>query len=261
MLWTTSRGSAAGQLGEDRGVLVGDAAAGIGVDQHEREIRARDRRPGALDAERFDGVVRRTKPGGVDDRQRNAADLDLRLHRVARRPGNRRDDRHRVPRELIEEARLADVGPADEDDGEPLAQQRTLLRPGQHPGHLGEDRRHPPAHVGRAQELDVLVREIERRFGVHPQFDQGIDQRADFARKGAGETARRGARRGGRRRGDEVGDAFGLREVELAVEKGPLRELPRPRQSRAELDAAPEQQSAAPSGPPCPCSSSTSSPV
>ena len=83
---------------------------------------------------------------------------------------------------------------------------------------------------------------VERRLGEHAQLDQRVDQRADLARERAGEAARRRARRGRRRRVDEVGDALGLREVELAVEKRALRELARPREARAELDAAREQQ-------------------
>ena len=64
----------------------------------------------------------------------------------------------------------------------------------------------------------------------------------DFAREFAGEAARRRAHGRRRRRFDHVGDAFGLREIELAVEERALRELAGLGEPRAELDAAREQQ-------------------
>ena len=99
-------------------------------------------------------------------------------------------------------------------------------------------------------------------------------ERVDLARERAVERARRRARRRFGAGVDQVGDGFGLREVELVVEEGALGELAglgdaQVRQSRAagrRVGSAPASRQRASSscsttGPPCACSSSTSSPV
>ena len=55
-------------------------------------------------------------------------------------------------------------------------------------------------------------------------------------------------------------DGLGLCQVELVVEKRALREFPRQRAARAKLHRARDQRFDD-EGPPCPCSSSTCSPV
>ena len=54
------------------------------IDQHERQIRARDRGPRALDAERLDRIVGRAQPRGVDD-----ASAECRRSRSARSTASR----------------------------------------------------------------------------------------------------------------------------------------------------------------------------
>ena len=147
-----------------------------------------------------------------------------------------------VAGELVQEARLADVGAAHEHDRQAFAQQRALLRAREHPGNPRGDRLDAAAHIGRAQELDVLLGKVERGFDEHSKLDQRLDQRANLRRKHAGQAARRGARRGRRRGVDQVRDAFGLREVELAVEERALRELAGSREARAQLRAAREKK-------------------
>ena len=89
-----------------------------------------------------------------------------------------------------------------------------------------------------------------------------LDQREYGASIRAREFAREAAYRGAccrRRRVDEVSDALGLHEIELAVEERALREFAGPRGPRARRSAP--ARGAAPAGPPCPCNSSTVSPV
>ena len=59
---------------------------------------------------------------------------------------------------------------------------------------------------------------------------------------------------------DEIRDGFGLREIDLVVEKRALREFAGPRAARAELQQRATRRSTT-TGPPWPCSSSTCSPV
>ena len=77
---------------------------------------------------------------------------------------------------------------------------------------------------------------------MHTQRDQRLQQRVDLARKHAFHRLQRRAGASARARGDQVGDGFGLRQVELAVEKRPLGEFARPRQPRAQLARAAQQQ-------------------
>ena len=100
------------------------------------------------------------KPRRVDDVQRNAVELDLPLDGVARRAGNRRDDRGLFARQAIEQARLADVRPADQHDGQPSRSRAPGLRAREQLS-ASRARNAPslPDGVVRAQELDDPLRE------------------------------------------------------------------------------------------------------
>ncbi len=116
------------------------------------------------------------------------------------------------------------------------------------------DLREAVAHLGRREELRVLVREVDRRLDVGAKLHHRAASALHLARELAEERTQRRARRLRRARGDEVGDRLGLREVELVVVEGALGELARARQPRAELDRARDEQVLT-TGPPWPCSS------
>ena len=92
---------------------------------------------------------------------------------------------------------------------------------------------HPAEHV--------FIGEIQRGFDEHPQVDQAFDDAVDFLREAAGEGAHGRAGGGGGGGFDEVGDAFGLGQVELAVEEGAAGELTGLGHAGAELEAAGQQ--------------------
>ena len=94
---------------------------GACVDQQHHEVGAFDRRPRALDADALDRIVGVAQARGVDHGERNAADLDHALDRIARRAGDRRHDRRFLARQLIEKTRLAHVGAPDQHHRQPLA--------------------------------------------------------------------------------------------------------------------------------------------
>ena len=87
--------------------------------------------------------------------------------------------------------------------------------------------------MGAFEELDLLLREIQRRLDQHPQRQQLLGQHADLL----GEDTLQGP--GGRAGGllgtrlDQVGHRFGLRQVHLVVEEGALGELAGPREPQA----------------------------
>ncbi len=81
------------------------------------------------------------------------------------------------------------------------------------------------ARVGALEEVDLLVREVERGLDQCAQFDDSLGQCIDLARERATERAGGRARRGLGAGIDQVGDGFGLRQVEFAVEERALREL------------------------------------
>ena len=196
------------------------------IDHHQRDVRARDGRPGPLDADRFDRVVGGAQSRGVDHRERNAVDLDLARDRVARRARNRRDDRDVLAGEPVEQARLADVGTPDQHHSEPVAQQRALRRA------LAELRAsaprsassRPAASAARTKPMSSSGKSSDASTSMRSSIS-ACDDRVDRAREFAREAAHRGARRRRRRGVDEIGDALGLHEVELAVEERALREF------------------------------------
>ena len=129
LLWTTMRGSAAGIARESMHPRR-PAAIAVRASTITSARSAPCRRPPrcarcrAFRSGRRSAAAPRCRSIG----QRNAVDFDLALDGVARGAGDRRDDRDLVARELVEEARLADVGRPDQHDGEPVAQQRPLPR-------------------------------------------------------------------------------------------------------------------------------------
>jgi len=149
---------------------------------------------------------------------------------------SRRDDRHLLAGQRVEQARLADVRRADQDHVQPVAQHRALARAGEHVVELAADRRQAAARVGRLQEVDLLLGEVQRRLDQRAQLEQRLDQGVDAPRELAGQRA---VGRPCRRLGagvDQVGDCLGLGEVEAVVEEGAAGEFAR--RGHAQADRA-----------------------
>ena len=98
------------------------------VVQEDDRVGALDLGPAARDADALDFVGAFAQAGGVDDVDRHALDLDRLADLVARRAGRRRDDRQLGAGERVEERALADVRLAGEDDLDAVAQQGALAR-------------------------------------------------------------------------------------------------------------------------------------
>ncbi len=122
-------------------------------------------RCGALDAEPLHLVGRIAQAGGVDQRERHAFDLDRFAQRVARRAGDRRDDRALFAGEPVEQARLPDVRPAREHDVDAASQQASLPAPPENVLQRRADRMQPRVRVGAVHFVDLLLGKIEHRLG------------------------------------------------------------------------------------------------
>ena len=219
--------------------------------QEDHRVGLADGLPGALDADALHlvgGLLVAAQPGGVDDVQRHALDLDRLAHAVACRAGDRRDDGELRTGQRVQQRALADVGLAGEHDVQPLAQQRTAARLRERGVDGGDDAVELGARAGVREEVELLLGKVERRLDQRAKSNEARGERVHPAGEGAGQRARR---RTGRRLGagvDEVGHRLGLRQVELVVEEGPLGELARLRQPRLgvgglqRLQAARQQQ-------------------
>ena len=228
LLCTTTRGSAGGS----RARIAASASRAVArrvarIDQHEREIGARDRRPRALDAERLDRSSVSRKPAVSTIVQRNAARSRRRARSVSRVvPAIGVTIADVVAGEPVEQARLADVGPADQHDGRvpraaarPASRARSTLRAAR-----AIAASLPRASAARRNSMSSSGKSSVASVNIRSSISASTSAR-DLARELAGQAARRRARRGGGRGVDQVGDALGLREVELAVQERALREF------------------------------------
>ena len=203
------------------------------IDHHEHEIRRLRRGARALHAFTLDDLLRLADARGIDERDRDAADVAALCQQVARRAGDLRDDRAVGADECVEEARLSNVGAADDRDLTAFTNHAALTRAGEQRADLRVHDGERSAHFVGHDEVIALVRKIERRF----QFDDEIEQRLADLRHRAGERAVElieGLSRLRRRDGvDQIGDRFRLHEIDAPMKKRAQRELTWRRQSRA----------------------------
>ncbi len=200
----------------------------------------------------LDGVRGGADAGGVDQAQRQAAQVDDLLDGIARGAGRRADDRAVVAEEEVEQARFADIRRAVDDGAHTLPEDLAARGGGEQrleiAAQFSEARVQGVAGFGR----DVLIGKIDVGLDVREELEDALLQRRDAPAERAGELLVRGAQREIGLRGDEVHHGLGLREVELAVEERALRELAGLRQPRAglqqEIEQAPRDQQAAMSG-------------
>ena len=195
----------------------------------------------APDAFRFDCVSLVAKTRRICDVQRHAVDCDPFAQHIASRAGNRSDDRGVVASEAIQQARLARVRAASDDDGHPFAQQRALARFRRDLLAQFDRAVDAGAQGGVGEEIDLLLRKIDRRFDVHARLGHGLGQRMHRDGKLTLHRTQRGARGLDRAAVDEIGDRFGLGQVELVVEESAAGELARLGHASAELQCAREQ--------------------
>ncbi|MPM33493.1 hypothetical protein SDC9_80069 [bioreactor metagenome] len=200
------------------------------VMQKQHRIRRADFVPGARNTDLFHLIVTLAQTGGVDHMQRHAFDLNGLLHLVARGARNRRDDGQFRPRQRIEQRAFARIGLPRNHHLDAFAQQRALLRALHHRPQLRLQPLQLPRRIGLLQKIDLFFREVQSRLHQHAQMDQRVAQRVDLFGERARQRTPRTARSRLGARIDQIGNRLGLGQIDLVVEKRPLRELPRLRQ-------------------------------
>ena len=135
--------------------------------------------------------------------------------------------------ELVEQARLAGVGPADDRGANAAAEDLALVGGAQqfvHEGHaVFEPGEELVAGVGR----DVFLGEINVRFDVGQGFEHFVAQLVDALGELAGELFVGGAQGQLGARVDQIGHGFGLGQVNAPVEEGAAGEFAGLGQARA----------------------------
>ena len=219
-----------------RGVDVGAillAQRTRSIDHHEHEIRRLRRGARALNAFTLDDLLGLADARGVDERDRDAADVAALGQQVARRAGDLRDDRAIGADECVEEARLSNVGAADDRDLAAFTNHAALTRAGEQRADLRVHDGERGAHFVGHDEVIALVREIERRFQLDDEIEQRLADLRHRARERAVELIEGLPRLRRRHRVDQIGDRFRLHEIDASVKKRAQRELTRRRQPRA----------------------------
>src|SRR5207248_4092856 len=84
------------------------------------------------------------------------------------------------------------------------------------------------------EEVDFLLRKVDRRLDVAAQLDHRLGEPAHHGGELPLQRAHGGAQRLARARVDEIGDRFGLRQIQLVIEEGALGEFPGVCAARAE---------------------------
>ncbi len=232
MLIATTRGDAAGDQGA---VVVGERLRTVEHDQRKR----RDglRLAGARDAFDLDRIGRVAQTGGVDQRHRNAVEIDALGQRVAGGAGNLGHDRPRGAEQGVEQTGFSGVRPADNHDHPAFADDAAGARLTEQSSEARGNRVEFAAGLVAGEEVKTFLGEIERRFEPRRQIEQRGIRRGDLAGQRALQLIHRRLRLNQRHRIDEITDRFGLHEIEPAVEIRAQRELAGLRQ-RAPADIA-----------------------
>ena len=164
---------------------------GRGIDQQQDAVRLLDLVPGALHADALDGVRRVAQPGGIDDMQWHAVEMDVLTQHVAGGAFDIGDDGGVLLGQRIEQARLAGIRAAGDHHRHPLAHQSALVGSGSHAHQLGLDLIEARRDMAVGQEVDFLFGEVDGGLDVDAQLDQALHQRADARRELALERAQR----------------------------------------------------------------------
>ena len=182
------------------------------------------RPPHALD---FQRILRLAQSGRVDHAERNPAQGEILLDRVARRPRNVAHHGAVVADQQIEQTRLARVRLAVDDQPHPLAQHAAFVRGRKQPAHRRRQIIDPLQQRLATLRINPLLRKIDERFEVSDRGQQFLAQTLDHPAQPSFQLPRRGPRGRFTARIDQVHHRFGLGQIHLAVEEGTLREFAR----------------------------------
>ena len=212
----------------------------IGADQ-DRQIGARQFIAGAAHALDFHRIQRIAQASGIDQGHADAVEIDGLAQEVARGPRQVGDDGPIACCQGVEQAGLAGVRTADDDDMQAVGKAYATAAGGKQVIEPAAGRDKVLKQLRCRQEIDLLLGKINRRFDPHAQAHDRFGQCLHATGKFAIEAAHGGACRRLRAAGNQVGDGLGLDQVDLAIEKGTFGKLTRPRLARTEFDDARQQ--------------------
>ena len=205
--------------------------------------------PGTFHALGFDGIPHIAEACGVDERDRQAADVHALGHQIAGRPGDVGDDRPRCADEAVEQARFARVRAAGNHDETALTHHAPRVSFADQRLERFMRALELEAALVASDEVEAFVRKIQRRLQPRSQVEQPRVDAGDGSRQRALELVHCRARLQRRDGIDQIGDGLCLDQVEPAVQMGPQRELARLAETRAQvhgkLDDPPKQNHAA----------------
>ncbi len=130
--------------------------------------------PCALNADFLHDIRRLPEAGRIDDMYRYAFDYQFVPQRIARCPGNFRNDRHFFLCEAIQQTRFADVRLADQHDFRAIAQNPALLRFGQQSRHCCSQATQLFQCAAAFEKIDFFLGKIQSRLDQASQFDERI---------------------------------------------------------------------------------------
>ena len=221
----------------------GPARAGVGrrhgiIGRQDEQAQIRAFRPvqGAAHAFTLDRVLalgirhrrgERAQAGGVRQRHRPAAEVQMDVDHVARGAGDSRDDSGLIPIQPIDEARFSGVRRPQDRDRQAVAQPLAPTAIGKTGIELGAKRPQLRRQLRDQPAGQALVGKIDLGLGPRPRAQDAQPPRLAARAQAASELPHRLARLALGLRGDQIGERLDLIEGELAAVEGTARELAR----------------------------------
>ena len=202
------------------------------------DLRAGDTGVSTFDAHALDRVVGRAQTRRIDKPVENAVEVQRGFDRIACRAGNFGYQRPLLVKQTVEQRAFPDVGAADDCDGDTLLDGVAQGEGVDQPVDLRTDPLHCSAEFRAVGEFDLFLAEIEFEFEQRGEPQQLAAQRFQLGGVTAAHLVGGQCMCRTRTRSDQVGDRFGLRQVELAAEKGARSEFA----GRCHAGAAANQQ-------------------
>ncbi len=164
---------------DDVGIVIRGLGQDIGVLDQQYQVRAFQSLAGPPYALRLDDVLGVANAGRIRNVHGYAIEIDRLPQHIARRAGDFRDDGGVLPRQGVQQARLARVGRPNDRQHDPIPQQAPLLSLLQQQAQIRPRPVEALQHVAFDQKVDFLFGEIDGRLDKHTQarelFLQGID--------------------------------------------------------------------------------------
>ncbi len=151
------------------------------IHHHQRDVRIRHGLVAAFDAERFDQVLTAPDARGVDELHRDAVNGRDFRDQIARGAGDVGDNGAILFEQAIEEAALADVGPAYDGQRDAGVDQPAVVESRNQSGERPFYRIDAAQDFLRRGDADVVLGKIDSGFEQRDQFQQLFFDRLDAA--------------------------------------------------------------------------------